>query len=62
MFDIIFGHNSRRCDGVSRRDFLRLMGASVALVTLDPARIDRLQEAGPVIDAYLAGLGCPPAA
>lgn len=37
-----------------------LIDGLLTFVTLDPARIDRLQEASPVIDAFLAGLGCRP--
>ena len=38
MFDIFFGKRDRRCDGVSRRDFLRV-GALGGLALPTPANL-----------------------
>lgn len=39
-----------------------LVDGLLTFVTLDPARIDRLPEATSMVEAFLAGLGCPPPA
>jgi hypothetical protein len=61
MLDILFGRSGRRCDGVSRRDFLRI-GAlgSIALPTLlsaeaDAARGKNKARAKSVILVFLGG-------
>jgi hypothetical protein len=61
MLDILFGRAGRRCDGVSRRDFLRIGAVgSIALPTLlsaeaRAARSEKKARARSVILVYLGG-------
>lgn len=54
------GHALRLPVASAALGLFTLVDGLLTYITLDPARLDRLQEAGPVIDAFLAGLGCPP--
>lgn len=53
------GHALRLPVAEAALGLFALVDGLLTYATLDPARIDRLREAGPMIDAFLAGLGCP---
>src|SRR4051812_41741745 len=57
MLDVILGHRTRRCDGVSRRDFLRLgaLGGFALPGLLRAADRGHAARAKPVLLVFLGG-------